>query len=258
MFLFILFLNLLIASPEDKKVEVGIVEHLGGYVDKEIMLVNSTGDTIKLKDILTKPTVVSLVYYNCPGICNVLLSGLRDVIERADIEPGKDYNVLSLSFNHNENYVLARNKKHNYLAGMKREINSDAWYWTVSDSTSIRKFCDELGFKFKIDIIEEGRLDFLHAGALIFLSPDGKITRYLNGTEFLPFDLKMASIEAAEGKPQPTINKVLALCFKYDPEGRSYVLNVTRIFGVIILLGVGTLIFVLTRSKKKKNTEVEV
>lgn len=253
----LLFLNLLFAAPEKDSIQVGIDEQLGKYVDMNLKVVNSTGDTLQLKDILTKPTVVSLVYYNCPGICNVLLSGLRDVVERADIEPGVDYNILSLSFNHQETYELARDKKQNYIAGMDRQINKDAWYWVVSDSVTIRKITDAIGFKFKEDNVREGQLDFLHAGALVFLSPEGKITRYLFGTEFLPFNLKMAAIEAAEGREQPTINKVLEMCFKYDPEGRGYVLDVTRIFGVIITLGALTLILVLTLSKKKKTTEVE-
>lgn len=256
MFFLLLFLNLIIASPKDS-ITVGIDEHLGEFVDTEIRVVNSNGDTLQLKDILTKPTVLSLVYYNCPGICNVLLSGLRDVVERADMEPGVDYNILSLSFNHKEDYHLARNKKQNYISGMDRKINKDAWYWVVSDSVSIRRLTDAIGFKFKEDIVEEGKLDFLHAGALVFISPKGKITRYLFGTEFLPFNLKMAAIESAEGKAQPTINKVLEMCFKYDPEGRGYVLNVTRIFGVIITLGVIIFILVLTLSKKKKTTEVD-
>src|SRR5690606_29427145 len=110
----LLFLNLLFAAPEKDSIQVGIDEQLGKYVDMNLKVVNSTGDTLQLKDILTKPTVVSLVYYNCPGICNVLLSGLRDVVERADIEPGVDYNILSLSFNHQETYELARDKKQNY------------------------------------------------------------------------------------------------------------------------------------------------
>ena len=252
-----LFLNLLFANTQKDSIQVGIDERLGEFVDTEMRVVNSTGDTLMLKDILTKPTVLSLVYYNCPGICNVLLSGLRDVVERADMEPGEDYNILSLSFNHEETYDLARDKKQNYIAGMKRKINKDAWYWVVSDSVSIRKLTDAVGFKFKEDNVREGQLDFLHAGALVFLSPEGKITRYLFGTEFLPFNLKMAAIEAAEGRPQPTINKVLEMCFKYDPEGRGYVLNVTRIFGVLITLGALTLVLVLTLSKKKKTTEVE-
>lgn len=258
MYLFFLFLNLLFASPEEnKEIQVGIDEHLGEFIDLNLKVVNSTGDTLMLKDIITKPTVLSLVYYNCPGICNELLNGLRDVVERSDIEPGVDYNILSLSFNHTEDYVLARNKKQNYIAGMNREINKDAWYWVVSDSVTIRKVTDAIGFKFKQDNFRDGMLDFLHAGALVFLSPEGKITRYLNGTEFLPFDMKMATIEAAEGREQPTINRLLKFCFKYEPEGQKYVLNVTQIFGVIISLGALALVLVLTLSKKKKTTEVE-
>ncbi len=257
MIYFLLFFNLLISNTQQDSIQVGIDEHLGEYVDINMKVINSTGDTLLLKDILKKPTVLSLVYYNCPGICNVLLSGLRDVVERADIEPGEDYNILSLSFNHKETYDLAKKKKQNYISGMDRKINNDAWYWVVSDSVSIRALTDAIGFKFKEDNFRDGELDFLHAGALVFLSPEGKITRYLNGTEFLPFNLKMAAIEAAEGRPQPTINKVLELCFKYDPEGRGYVLDITRIFGVIITLGALALVLVLTLSKKKKTTEVE-
>ena len=231
--------------------EVGVKEKLGESVPLDIKLTNSLGETKTLKEILNKPTVLSLVYYRCPGICNVLLAGLRDVVERSELEPGTDYNILSVSFAPGETAELALGKKKNYLAGMNRPILPNSWTWAVTDSADLQRLTKALGFKYKIDIVSEGVIDYLHSATLIFLSSEGKITRYLPGTDFLPFNFKMAVIKAAKGEEAPTLDKIIALCFKKDPDGRGYVLNITRVFGTVMLIFLGIFISWLVFSKKK-------
>ncbi len=233
--------------------EVGVTEKLGETVPLDIVLTNSLGEKKTLKEILDKPTVLSLVYYKCPGICNVLLAGLRDVVERSELEPGKDYNLLSVSFAPGETAELAMDKKKNYLVGMNREFSPDSWAWTVADSVDLHRLTEAVGFKYKIEELNEDAIDYLHSAGLIFLSSDGKITRYLPGTDFMPFNFKMAVVKAAKGEEAPTLEKMIALCFKAAPDGRGYVLNVTRIMGVVMLLSLGIFILWLVFAKKKNS-----
>lgn len=226
---------------------VGIVEKLGNTLPNDIVFNDESGKQVNLKSLITKPTIVSLVYFRCPGICSPLLNGLTTVIGRTDLEPGKDFDVLTISFDNTEDHVLAASKKENYLATLKREIPSDSWRFLSGDSVNIAKVTNALGFNF----MKQGN-DYAHGASIMVLSPDGKLVRYLYGTDYLPFDFKMAVLEASEGKVTPTIAKVVKMCFSYDAGARKYVLNVTRIAGGGILLLLGIFVGVLLLKKKKK------
>lgn len=234
------------------EVEIGIVEQLDNYLPKDIQLISENRDTVYLGDLFGKPTVLTLVYYRCPGICTPLMDGLAEVIKKTDMEIGKDYQVITVSFNPREGPELALRKKTNYMNVMELEGVGKGWTFYVSDSLNIARLTKAAGFYYK----SVGN-DFTHVGALIFVSPDGKITRYLNGTRFLPFEFKMALVETSQGKSGPTINKVLQYCYSYDPEGQGYVLNITRVVGVIITFMLVVLFLSLAlRSvfKKRKKT----
>jgi len=234
-------------SPQENEELLGIYEHLDEYIPDDLVFTNEDGEEVNLVSMVDKPTILVLVYYTCPGICSPLLDGVADVIGKTDIELGKDYQVLTVSFNEKETYELAKSKKKNYVKQIKREVDESHWHWMVGDSANIAKLCNSVGFKFK----REGD-DFIHAATIIMLSPEAKITRYLYGTYFLPFDVKMAIAEAAQGKSGPTINKILNYCFSYDPEGKKYVFNITKVSATIILLFAGTFLLYLIFSKRKK------
>ncbi|MFX0095988.1 MAG: SCO family protein, partial [Candidatus Hodarchaeota archaeon] len=230
------------------------VEHLGEYVSLDLLFFNENGDSVFLNQIIDKPTVVSLVYFNCPGICSPLLSGVVDVLDRMDMKPGVDYEALTISFDPSDTPALATEKKRNYFKAFRRgPFPEKHWRWLTGDSLSIKEFTDEVGFKYK----KEGR-DFIHAGTLIVLAADGKISRYLRGIEFQPFDLKMAITEASEGRTGPTISKVLLYCFSYDPEGKKYMFNFTKVGGTIFLVFLVIFIAFLTIKKKTDRGEREV
>lgn len=220
------------AENKDDELEIGIVEHLDEYLPKDIRLFHEKLGSVSLSEIIDKPTVISLVYYRCPGICSPLMDGISKVIDKSDLELGEDYQVLTISFDPREGLDLAKNKKNNYLNLMdKKEAAAEHWNFFTSDSANIAKLTAAVGFKYK----PQGN-DFIHSASLIFVSPDGKITRYLNGTTFLPFEFKMAILETSKGKSGPTINKVLQYCYSYDPQGQGYVLNITRVFGAFIMI----------------------
>ena len=237
-------------SQTGPDVEIGIIEKLDHHIPLDVMLVSEHGDTVILGDIMDKPTVISFVYFRCPGICSPLMDGLANVMDRSDLVLGQDYQALTISFDHREATLLATKKKKNYLNLMeKKEQAEKGWMFFTSDSTNISRLTEAAGFRF-----QPAGNDFIHAATIIITDPEGKITRYMNGIYFLPFELKMSIIDAAEGKSGPTVNRVLQYCYSYDPEGRKYVLNVTKVAGTLIIF-MGLLLFIgLILFRRRKTT----
>jgi len=242
----ILFLLVSISLYAQKEIEVGIDEKLGNTLPLDLTFQTSEGNTVALKDIINKPTLIALVYYECPGICNPMQSELAWTIDKLQLEPGKDFQVVSISFDHKETPAVAAKWKKNYLLTIKRELDPKDWIFLTGDSLNVHKLTEACGFHFK-----PADKQFVHAATLVTVSPQGKISRYIFGTNFNPFDVKMALLEAESGKTSPTISKVLQFCFSYDPNGRQYTLNVTRIVGSVMLVGIGIFLSVLLLKKKK-------
>jgi protein SCO1 len=232
---------------------VGIVEKLGHMVPMDIELYDESGNLVQLKSIINKPTIVTFVYYECPGICTPLLTEVAKTIDKMDLELGKEYQILTLSFDHHERPELSQEKKDNYLAEIKKTVNPNGWRFFTGDSVNIRRFTDAAGFYFS----KNGK-DWIHAATLIAISPEGKVTRYLYGIHQLPLDVKLSIMEASVGRTNPTIAKVLNFCYAYDPEGKRYTFNVVRISGVVIvgLVAVFVFIFVVRPNKKAKGTNI--
>jgi protein SCO1/2 len=254
--LFILLVNQAFAYgqkvyEDQREPEIGIVEHLDTYLPKDIYLIDENNQKVVLADLIDKPTIINWVYFRCPGICSPLMEGLANVMEASDLVPGVDYQVLTISFDPRETIDLGIHKKANYLNLVtKKDQISKGWKFFVSDSASIAKGTRAVGFKYK----RQGN-DFVHAASITVVSPKGKITRYLNGITYLPFDFKMAIIEASKGTSSPTINKIMQFCFAYDPISHSYVLNVTQIAGVLILF-IASLFFLVLIFKPKRKVHI--
>lgn len=230
--------------------DVGIVEKLGQTLPLDAELYNQEGKLVSLRSVLTKPAIVTFVYYRCPGICTPLLSELARMVDKVDLEPGKDYQIITISFDHRETPELALEKQENYLSTVRRNVPITAWQFFTADSATIKSLTGAAGFYFKPD----GK-DWIHAAALIFISPEGKIARYINGIQYLPFDIKMALIEAAEGRTGPTIAQVLRFCYSYDPESRGYTFSVVRVGMVVTLVLVGAFVIVFLVIPRKKPAE---
>ena len=233
----------------DADIEIGVIERLDEYIPLDAMLVDENGDTVIIGDLIDKPTILNFVYYRCPGICSPLMDGLADAMDGNDMILGEDYQALTISFDPREGTFLAVKKKNNYLNLMeKKEEAEKGWRFFTSDSASIVRLTEAVGFRYK----STGN-DFIHSATLIIIDPEGKITRYMNGIYFLPFELKMSLLEAAEGKSGPTINRVLQYCYSYDPDGQKYVLNITKVSATLILFFAAVLLLVLFLFKKRKN-----
>jgi protein SCO1/2 len=246
----LLFMATELLSASQNESEVGIFEKLDEYIPDNIQLTNSNGQAVNLKEIINKPTVLNFVYFRCPGICSPLMNGLTEVINSCDLELGKDYQVVTISFDSREGYELAGSKRSNYIKKMLNKADSTGWYFLTGDSLNIAWVTQSTGFGFKL-----AGTEFMHEGALIMISPDGKITRYLKGISFLPFEFKLALIEASKGKSSPTVTKVIQFCYTFDVKSQRYVLDITRITAIfIIIVSLTLLTYLLIRSRKRKTT----
>ncbi|MFA6542449.1 MAG: SCO family protein [Bacteroidota bacterium] len=233
-------------STTAKKIEIGIDEKIGQQVPLNLEFYDEKGNPVELKDLIKKPTILNFVYYRCPGICSPILTELTSIVNHIDMEIGKDFQIVTVSFDEREKPELAAAKRESYMSLLNKQIPEDSWKFLTGDSATIHTLTDAAGFMFK----RQGN-DFIHSGALIVISPQGKIARYLYGTQYLPFDVKMALTEASEGRTGPTITKILAYCYSYNPEGRKYIFNVTRVAGTVILLFAAVLVVYITVKPKK-------
>jgi len=247
---FALFFTNSVFADKTATQEIGIYEHLDTSLPPGLQFYDIDSNLIDFNSLIDKPTVLVFVYFTCPGICSPLLDGVAEVINRADIELGKEYQVLTVSFNSSETPTLARKKRLNYVKQIEKDINTDSWKWFTGDSTNIAKLTDAVGFKFKRE-----NKDFIHAATLVVVSPDAKITRYLYGVTFNQFDLKMAIIEASHGDSSPTISKVLDYCFSYDADGKKYVFDVTKLAAIVVIFFALSLFIILVFKKKKNSAE---
>ena len=239
----------LLGQGNPPQTEIGIVEKLDEYIPDDIYIINTDGERENLLSMLDKPTAIAIVYYRCPGICSPFMTSVAEVVQNSTLEIGKEYQILNISFDPTEGTNLSKANQNSYHMLINKEFDPDGWRFFTTDSLNSKKLTDAVGFRYR----RQG-LDFLHTSALIFVSNDGKITRYLHGTYFLPMDLKLAVVETAQGKSGPSMSRLLSYCYSYDPAGQAYVFNVTRVAGSIILFFVVVIFLVLVLKPKRKTT----
>jgi protein SCO1/2 len=234
-------------SSAEPKVDVGVDEKLGQTLPPGIQLIDEEGNRVFLRDLIDKPTILTLNYFRCAGLCSPLLNGVVDMLRKIDEVPGKAFQVVTVSFDPRDTAEIAGEKKQNYVKQLGPAFPQDAWRFLTGDPVSTKRLADAVGFKFA----KHGE-DYVHAAAIMMLSRGGVVTRYLYGTTFLPEDVKMAVSEATQGRTGPTISRLLRLCYSYDPSGRGYSLSATRIAGgFTLVLAFGFGIAIVARRKRR-------
>ena len=228
----------------DKQMQISFDEKQGQFAALDTKLVNENGDTVLLKDIITKPTILNLVFYECAGTCSPLMFGVSKFIDEVDLQLGIDYDVITVSFDPSENIDLGIKKKAAYISIMKNKEVAKNWRFFVCDSLNIVKLTQSVGFNY-----QKKNNQFIHPTGLIALGSDGKIIRYLRGIDFLPFDIKITMVEAAKGKIGPSINRLLAVCYSYDTTGNQFVFNVTRVSAIVIIFVIILIFLFLSLSR---------
>ena len=234
-------------SPAD------VTKHLGERIPLNLTFVNSKGDSVLLRDLITKPTVIDFVYYQCAGICTPLMMELSDVVGKVASDPGKAYNMICISIDQNETPAMAAEKKHLMIGLCKKEVPDSAWMFLTGDSASIDTVTRAAGFGF-----ERTYGGFIHKGVLIFVDKTGKIVQYLSpgyiqrtgDFAILPSEFELAVQKASTGTITSNISSILQSCRSYIPKGNSgIILLLIGISGPVTIIAV---IVIIRRAKIPK------
>jgi protein SCO1/2 len=232
---------------------VDVLERLGDQLPESTHFVDSEGRPFRLADVLHqgKPVILTLVYYRCPALCSLVLSGLTRSLRGVDLKLGEDYRVLTVSIDPTETPRMAAESKRGHMQAMGVDPLTQGWTFATGSEEEIHTLASAVGFQYTYD---EPSKQYAHAAAIFVLSPDGKISRYLYGIDFPTRDMRMALVEAGKGKVGTALDRVLLTCFKYDSTTRRfepYVLGFVRIGASLVFVALATLLSVLWRQELK-------
>ena len=231
--------------------DVGIDQKLHEQLPLDLEFRNESGEAVKLgKYFGSKPAVLSLVFYDCPMLCNQVLNGMVGAFRVMSFSPGKEFEVITVSFDSRETPTLAAAKKSTYVAYLPEEKRTDAasgWHFLTGDEANIKRLTDAVGFRYHFD---EATNQFAHASAIYVVTPEGKLARYFYGIEYAPRDLRLGLIEASENKIGSPVDQLLLYCYHYDPATGKYgavVMNMIRLGGIATVVVMVTLLLLLHR-----------
>ena len=241
--------------------EIGITQKLGDQLPLETQLKDENGKAVKLGDYFTsgRPVIVAFVYYECPMLCNQVLNGLTGSLKGINLDAGKDFDVVAISFDARENDKpdLARNKKASYVERYARSGSENGFHFLTGNEASINAVTSAAGFSFKWDEKSE---QFAHAAGVMIATPEGKLSRYFYGIDYSPKDVKFGLMESSAKKVGNPAEQLLLYCYHYDPSTGKYglaILRVVRLGGIVTLLGMGAMAFVFWRRNKRKAVDSE-
>ena len=226
-------------KPRDLE-DVRIDQRLDEPLPLDALFRDESGNEVKLGAYFgSKPVVLALVYYSCPMLCNQVLNGMTSGLEVLKaFSIGKEFEVVTVSFDPRETPELARQKKETYINWYKREGAAEGWHFLTGDQSSIERLTQAVGFHYKWD---EKTTQFIHASGIVIATPDGKLARYFYGIEYAPKDLRLGLVEASAGKIGSPVDQLLLYCYHYDPASGKYgavVMNMIRLGGVATLIAI--------------------
>jgi protein SCO1/2 len=230
---------------------VGIEQHLDTQVPADLAFVDETGRAVKFGDYFGhKPLILNLVYYTCPMLCGETLAGLTGSMKAIKFDVGKEFDIVTVSFNPRETPEMAAAKKKEYLERYGRPGAAAGWHFLTGPPESIDALTKAVGFQYQYD----PRINqYAHATAIMLLTPQGRISRYFYGVEFAPKDLRMGLVEASQEKIGNAVDQILLYCYHYNPAAGKYgavVANMLRLGAAVTIVFVGGLVIVLLRLEK--------
>jgi len=237
---------------------VGIDQNLNAQIPLELKFKDENGQAVRLGQYFReKPVVLALVYYECPGLCDLILNGLTHTMQQISLNVGSDYDVLAVSFNPKETWQLANAKKSNYIekynrSGARSQTEA-GWHFLTGDEASIKRLTETVGFHYNYDPISK---QFAHASAIMVLTPEGKIARYFYGIEYKPRDFRLGLVEASANKIGSPADQVMLFCYHYDPTTGKYgmaITEVTRVLGTATVLLLGGFVFIMLRRERQSH-----
>jgi len=228
--------------------KIKIDQKIGSDLPLDLPFVDERGQAVKLGDYFGKrPVVLALVYYECPMLCTQVLNGLVSSLETLNLNAGKDFDVVAVSFNPKEGPGLASQKKAAYVHRYGRPETADGWHFLTGTQDSITRLTQAVGFQYAYD---ESIGQFAHGAAIEVVTPAGTIARYFYGIEFSPRDLRLGLVEASGGHLGTMADDVLLFCYHYDPETGKYgasIMTLVRVAGIATILAFGIFLTVNLR-----------
>jgi protein SCO1/2 len=234
--------------PEELE-DIGVVEHLEAQVPLDITFRDEYGKDVKLGNYFqgNKPVLLTLVYFRCPMLCNLILNGVIESLQQMEMTPGKEFELVTISFDPLETHTLAQHKKQNYIKEYGKPEAASGWHFLTGRESNIRKVADAIGFKYKYN---EKTEEFMHTSSIFILTPEGKVSRYLYGIVYHPQTLRLSLVEASQGKIGSPMDQLLLYCYHYDPSTGSYApvaMNIMRAGSMVVLITLAAFISVLWR-----------
>jgi protein SCO1 len=238
--------------------DVGIDQKLNAQVPLDLTFTDSTSRTVTLQQYFGKrPVVLALVYYECPMLCTQVLNGVVGSLETLNLEAGKDFDVVVVSFDPGETPAQAQEKRATFVRRYRRPADEGGIHFLTGRQDAITKLTDAVGFRYKYDPAID---QFAHPAAITILTPSGAVSKYLYGIEFAPRDLRLALVEASNGKIGTAVDQALLYCYHYDASSGKYsvaVMNIIRLLGVVTVAGFGAFIFFSLRRERRQANAVK-
>jgi protein SCO1/2 len=232
--------------------EIGIDQKLNARLPLELAFRDESGQLVPLQQYFgAKPVILAFVYYECPMLCTQVLNGLLESLKTLSFDAGKQFNVITVSFDPGETSALAAAKKNIYLKQYGRAGAEQGWHFLTGDTASIRQLTQAAGFRYKYDPVTD---QFAHASGIMVITPAGKMARYFFGIEYAGRDLRLALVEASENKIGSLVDQVLLYCFHYDPSIGKYglvIMNVLRLAGIATVVALATFMIVMFRRDRR-------
>ena len=239
------------APPQVRGVDVQ--EHLGELAALETRFTDSSGKDVRLKDVLprTRPVLLTLVYYNCPMLCNLVINEQIRVMRELGLELGKDYEAVTVSIDPQDTPAQSLERRRRHLQSMGKPETA-AWHFLTGTQENIQQLADTVGFKYAYDTDTK---QYVHPAVVTVLTPEGSISRYLYGTSFRPQDVKLALLEAAGGRVGTSFDRIVLTCFKYDTATRRYgfyIFGFLRVGALMVFASLATMLTYYWRRELKK------
>ena len=230
---------------------IGIDQRLNEQVPLDLRFTDENGKDVKLGEYFgTRPVILSLVYYQCPMLCTLVLRELSQTLQSVALNAGKDFQIVTVSINPKENSKDATEKKNLYLSMRGNRVPPEAWHFLTGTEDSIKSLADSVGFHYKFDPTSG---QYAHSSGIMIATPDGHLSRYMLGVDYPPRDLRLSLVEASAGKIGSPVDQLLLFCYHYDPLTGKYgvaIMNATRAAGVATVLLIGGMILVLSRRER--------
>jgi protein SCO1 len=227
---------------------VGVEQRLNQQIPADLRFNDEYGNPVTLGQYFGKrPLILNLVYYQCPMLCGEVLSGLTSSMKILTLDVGKDFDVLTVSFNPKETPAMAADKKQMYLQRYGRQGADQGWHFLTGSEDSIASLTKAAGFQYQYDPKSN---QYAHATAIMVLTPGGKISQYFYGVEFAPKDLRLGLVQASNHQIGTVVDEVLLYCYHYDPQTGKYSAMVSRILklaGAVTIVLLGGLLLVMFR-----------